>query len=272
MNSWRASTLLFLIFALEVGPIAQTSAKEWRTKEGCVYIDHPSNDGDSFRVKIGRRTYVIRLLWVDALETDNRYPDRVREQAEYFGITPQAALQIGREAARFTKEFLQKRPFTVYTQFIDAPSGGEKTREYAIVKCGETYLMEALVSNGLARIYGIQVMPPGGPSERRMRIRLRALEAEARQQRRGAWGLAASPQNPFEQLNRPPPIQPQIIRLERHVTLYSAEDAQRPLGTLRPGVEIRVLRAETAAMVRVRFTLEDGTVREGLLRRADLGI
>lgn len=259
------------IVLLCAAPDAEAS-KAWRTKEGCTLVENPANDGDSFHVRIGRRTYIIRLLWVDAPETDNRYPDRVAEQAAYFGISPEAAMRIGKEAQRFSLDFLRRQPFTVYTQFADARGASEKDRDYGIIKSGPVYLMEALVSNGLARIHGIQVMPPDGPSESVMRMRLRTLEAEAKRMRRGAWGLAGPALSRFDQLNQPAAVTPQTLTLTRHVSVFAPTDANRPLGTLRPGMEIQVVRAESVTHVLIRFPLEDGRRMEALARRADLGL
>lgn len=264
---WSALTIVWLFAA----PYAEAS-KAWRTKEECTLVENPANDGDSFHVRIGRRIYIVRLLWVDAPETDNRYPDRVAEQAAYFGITPEAVIRIGKEAQRFSLEFLRRQPFTVYTQFADARGASEKDRDYGIIKSGHVYLMEALVSNGLARIHGLQVMPPDGPSESVMRMRLRALEAEAKRMRRGAWGLAGPALSRFDQLNQPAAVKPQTITLTRHLAVFALTDANRTLGALRPGMEIQVVRAESVTHVRIRFAVEDGRRMEALARRADLGL
>lgn len=255
-----------------VAPLTASASKKWRVKENCTYVEHPSNDGDSFRVKIGNRTYILRLLWVDAPETDNRFPERVAEQAAYFGITPEDALRIGREATRFTREFLTRQPFTVFTQFENAPGASAKDREYAIVKSGNVYLMEALVSNGLARIHGLEEMPPDGPSVSSMRLRLRALEADAKRNRRGAWALAGAPVSRFEHLNRPPEVAPGRRALSRTTFVYSLEDPARPIGSLRAGAEIEVLGAVSVTDIRIRFRLPDGRTAEGLVRRQDLGL
>ncbi|MCS6770883.1 MAG: thermonuclease family protein [Kiritimatiellae bacterium] len=268
MNIRFAVALLF-VFAAMIPEVH--ASKKWRTKENCTLIEHPSNDGDSFRVRIGRRIYVLRLLWVDAPETDMRFPERVAEQAEYFGISTQEVLRIGQEASRFTREFLKSRPFTVYTQFEDARGAGEKERDYAIVKSGDTYLMEALVSNGLARIYGMQEMPPEGPSESTMRMRLRALESAARDQRRGAWALASRGFSPGDPRARLQPLEAGWRTLTRTVPVYAVEDPARMLGMLRAGTEIEILRTESPADVRIRFRLPDGRMMEAIARRADLG-
>lgn len=241
--------------------------KAWRTKEGCTLIENEANDGDSFHVKVSRRHYIFRLLWVDTPETENRFPERVAEQAEYFGITPEQARQIGKEAVKFSAAFL-KEPFTVYTQFDDAMGASDKDRDYAIIKSGDTYLMEALVSNGLARIHGLQEMPDDGPSVNAMRGRLKGLESDARKNRRGAWGLAAGNVLPPGLV----PVTQHQRTVQRTTAIFAADDPSRLLGNVTPGKTITVLRAESAVMVRVRIDLSDGRSVEGLCRRADLGL
>lgn len=155
----------FTVLSIFISLLVTTTwaEKDWREKLNCTLVEHESNDGDSFHVKVGTRTYVFRLLFIDAPETDRSFPERVAEQAAYWGITEAQAVQLGKEAARFTRDFLQK-PFTVFTQFDDAMGRGKKDRDYAIVRSGETDLAVALVSNGLARIYGKQECPRTAPA------------------------------------------------------------------------------------------------------------
>ncbi len=267
------SALVLLCLFSSIEP-AQ-AAKKWRVKEDCTLIANASNDGDSFHVRIGRRHYLLRLLWVDAPETDNRFPDRVAEQAAYFGISSEDAIKVGKEAARFSTAFLSRQPFTVYTQFADALGSSTRDRDYAIIKSGDTYLMDALVSNGLARIHGLQKVPPEGPSESVTRMRLKGLENDAKRNKRGAWAYAGAPANRmerFEQMNRPPEIKAQTIALTRAVQVYSLEDSSRMLGTLGAGMSVTILRAESLHMARIRFTLKDGRTMEAQARATDLGL
>lgn len=262
---------LFVAATFFLVPRAE-AAKKWRTKEDCTLIPNAANDGDSFHVRIGRRHYIIRLLWVDTPETDNSFPDRVEEQAKYFGISVQDTIRLGKQAAKFTDDFLKRQPFTVYTQFADARGMSARDRDYGIVKSGDTFLMEALVSNGLARIQGMQKMPPEGPSETIMRMRLKGLENDAKKNRRGGWGLSDAGLSRFELMNRPANISKQDMTLPRSTAVYSPEDSSRVLGTLRAGMNITVLAAEGPGMARIRFTLPDGRTIEGLARTSDLGL
>ncbi len=248
------------------------AAKKWRTKEGCALVENAANDGDSFHVRVNRRIYIFRLLWVDAPETDNRFPDRVAEQAAYFGISPEDALKAGRAAVEFSGDFLRRAPFTVFTQFDDAMGSSEKDRDYAVIKSGDTYLMEALVQNGLARIHGLQELPPDAPSVNAMRMRLKGLENEAKRSRRGAWAYAGPILSRFEQINRPPDIAEQTLTTSRALPVYSLLEPGRVIGTLAGGQTLTVLRAESVSMVRIRFSLPDGRTLEAQARRIDLGL
>lgn len=266
----RAILAMVLLSAL-LAPPAE-AAKKWRIKEGCTLIENEANDGDSFHVRVNKRHYIFRLLWVDTPESDDRFPDRVAEQAAYFGISPENAIKVGHEAVTFSAAFLGKQPFTVFTQFDDAMGSSEKDRDYAVIKSGETYLMEALVENGLARIYGHQELPDDGPSVNTMRMRLKGLEAEARKNKRGAWAYAGPALTPFEQLNQAPAIPQQAITTTRPLTIYSIQESGRVMGTLAAGKEITVLKADSVSMLRVRFTLSDGRTIEAQCRRVDVGL
>jgi endonuclease YncB( thermonuclease family) len=101
-----------------------------------------------------QKELIFRLYFVDTPEEERVYADRITEQAAYFGITPDAVIQIGRQASEFTKQALTKR-FTIYTRWRRALGRGAIWRYYAIVVTADgSDLNELLVSAGLARIYG----------------------------------------------------------------------------------------------------------------------
>ncbi|MEM7395334.1 MAG: hypothetical protein AAF492_23630, partial [Verrucomicrobiota bacterium] len=112
------------------------AANKWEVWERCtLYEDEYANDGDSFKVRKENATYVyvLRLYFVDAPETEDSFPERVKEQADYWGITEKQALKLGKEASKFTKKFLSK-PFTVYTRKEDARGRGKKNRYYCMIE------------------------------------------------------------------------------------------------------------------------------------------
>ena len=114
-------TLRVSIFTALLVPLlafAQTAppAQPFQRLDGCAYKPQRWDDGDSFHVILpDQKELIFRLYFVDTPEEERVYADRIAEQAAYFGITPDAAIQIGREASEFTKQALTK-PFTIYTQ------------------------------------------------------------------------------------------------------------------------------------------------------------
>jgi endonuclease YncB( thermonuclease family) len=166
------------------------AAEEWRTLTNCTLIQNRANDGDSFHVRHDRREYIFRLYFVDTPETDDRFPERVDEQAKYFHISKLNALAVGRQAARFTAHELIGH-FTVITRWQDARGQSKLPRQYAIIELHGKDLGEELVKQGLARIHGTKANRPDGPSAKEVIANLERLEQVAKEHHRGAWGFSA---------------------------------------------------------------------------------
>lgn len=253
----------WLLGALLVAGTQQAcAAKKWRLKEGCTLIDHPANDGDSFHVRVNKRHYLFRLYWVDTPETDLSLPERVAEQAAYFGLSPEETVKVGKEAEAFSRKFLQGS-FTVHTKFADAMGRSARDRDYAIIEKDGTYLHVELVRAGLARIHGLEEVSEDMPSLGTMRMRLKAAEAEAKREARGGWsrhrdgGKVAAYTGPYT--------------LPRSVTVLDLQDPTRALGVLRAGAGIEVLGPESTVLTRIRFQAGEAS-REGLCRTVELGL
>ncbi len=112
-------------------------AKPWHELEGCKLVSNKSNDGDSFHVLHEGNEYIFRLYFVDTPETamDSQMESRIADQAAYFRITTDQALEIGKDAAAFTSKRLSGT-FTVYTRFRRAPGRSNRPRYYAVVMVG----------------------------------------------------------------------------------------------------------------------------------------
>ena len=267
----RVNERYILLLACWLIPLACHAEKRWYTKVDCQLAPNESNDGDSFHVKVKGREYIYRLYFVDTPEAEYSLPERVKEQADYFGITdPKDAVKIGKEAADFTRKFLSKG-FTVYTKGADAMGRSDKDRDYAIVVVDGKDLGVALVEQGLARIYGQQEEPPDGPSISIMRSRLKIAEREAKEAKRGVWALAVPTLNRFEQLNAVPVIKEQTLVLPRTTPYFSLVD-RRHLGNMSQGTSVQILRAESTSMVRLRFESSPGKFYEVQCRREDLNL
>ena len=161
---------------------------KWVTLDNCILIPNASNDGDSFHVRAKRKEYIFRLYFADAPETDAGLADRLEEQARYFGITVAQTLQLGERARNFTNEKLSK-PFTVLTCREDALGRSKLERLYAIVRVDNMDLAEELVENGLARVHGTSATPTGLPQADGEWAKLERLEAEAKREEIGGWGV-----------------------------------------------------------------------------------
>ena len=147
----------------------------------------------------------------------------------------------------------------------------ELDRDYAMVEVDGKDLGVALVEQGLARIYGQQESPPDGPSISIMRSRLKTAERDAKEAKRGAWGIAGPKLSKFEQLNAIPDIKRQTVVLPRTTPYFSLLDKHH-LGNLPQGTSVLVLKAESTSMVRLRFESSPGKFYEVQCRREDLNL
>ena len=160
------------------------AAKPWQTLKACQLVESWQSDGDAFKVHWNGGDLTIRLYFADTPESDYRFMDRTRAQADYFGISEEQAVEIGKMAKEFTKNAL-KGGFSVRTRWQGVFSGQKGARKYGIVSVGGQDLAELLVANGLARIHGMGI---GGKTWQEVE-RLKVLEAEAKAEGRGAWGM-----------------------------------------------------------------------------------
>lgn len=187
--------LIFQLFSLAFITAGHASGVGWMELKNCRFVSNTINDGDSFMVKHDATTYVFRLYWIDTPEIHGEYPERIREQAEYFGLEDKEVIQIGREAKLFSRDFL-KGKLTAFTQWENGQGTGQ--RYYAIMSSDRGGLIEALVQNGLARIYGYSKSWPEETSIDVFRRKLWKLEKQAKDQKLGAWRDHIEAWNPFE--------------------------------------------------------------------------
>ncbi|MCU0896930.1 MAG: thermonuclease family protein [Burkholderiales bacterium] len=189
----RIASAALAALLLVVAPVrlaaAEVASGTWVRLTDCRYVDAEGNDGDSFHVRCGVGDFIVRLYFVDTPETDLRYPERVREQSRHFGISTDAAMRVGHEASAATREAL-RQPFLVWTRWASAQGRSKLPRYYAFVETNRSDLAESLVARGLARTKGATARHPAGESARARLQRLRAIEAQARVERRGAWATA----------------------------------------------------------------------------------
>jgi len=158
-------------------------AAEWETWRDCRLATFEYYDGDSFHVTKGGKDKIFRLYAVDTAETSNEYPERVKEQQDFFRATEEEILAGGKKATEFTRRLLQ-RPFTVETQWVDAKGASRAQRFFAKITLSDgSDLGVRLVEAGLARSYGMQEGLPGSYI-----AKLDQAQARARRSRLGVWG------------------------------------------------------------------------------------
>jgi endonuclease YncB( thermonuclease family) len=186
---WHTTTIALVLFVV-LTPGWAAEKKEWVTLSNCQYVAGKDNDGDSFRVSCGTNELIVRLYFVDAPETNLRYPERTREQSEYFGTTLDETMKAGRKASDTVRELLQE-PFVIRTRRASAAGRSTEPRYYAFVEMGGKSLAELLVSQGLARTKGVITNLPTGESWKAYAEKLHALESDARQKRLGIWASSA---------------------------------------------------------------------------------
>ncbi|MDO8723848.1 MAG: thermonuclease family protein [Syntrophales bacterium] len=178
-----------LLVTFSAGSAAER--REWVALTDCRYVAAKDNDGDSFLVHCGAKEFIVRLYFVDAPETNLSYPERTREQSEYFGVTLDEAMKAGAKAGE-TVQTMLREPFVVETRWASAAGRSREPRYYAFVEVGGERLIETLVSKGLARTKGVFPNLPTGEKAKTYAEKLERLEREARQKRLGVWASSAS--------------------------------------------------------------------------------
>jgi len=189
-RSFRFRRLAARAIAPAIAAFAASAGAQWTAIRNARLDEARYYDGDSFELFTARSRRVYRLYFVDAPETDESFPDRVREQAEYWRIPPERVLQLGEEARRFAREFL-KDGATVHHRREEA--GGRGDRTFCYIESDGRGLDEALVEAGLARVFGKGANLPDGTPEEQHWERLRAAERRARAARVGGWADRTRP-------------------------------------------------------------------------------
>ncbi|MDD2239243.1 MAG: thermonuclease family protein [Kiritimatiellae bacterium] len=271
--------LALLVLACSA-PHHALAAKKWREYTGCRLIPHSGNDGDSFHVKPSNRKsrYLFRLYFVDTPESEKSLPERLQEQADYFGIADiKDIVKLGKEATKFTEQFLADGNFTVHSRLSDALGRSSKDRNYGMILSADGRdLGYELVRNGLARIHGMPTNLSDLDAYKRSSANwqkyLRGAEAQAKNEKLGGWAYA-SPTSRLDALFAPREVEEQDVVLSRTISIYPTDPSQtRPIGRLNPGVTVHVIKGISPDRAQVKFTTSNGKTYEGSARFIDLGL
>ena len=184
------------LFADKFTPV-KTSGAGMELLSKCRLITGRNNDGDSFHVKHEKGETEFRLYFVDTPESEFKtYRDgddngkRLDQQADYFGLTRDQVIKVGKEGKVFTKNLLLKGDFKVLTKWEDVVRPG---RSYCLVivkwEGREVYLHELLLNQGLVRNITGGCDMPQGRSWKEQRKYLDKWEKEVKAKGVGAWGM-----------------------------------------------------------------------------------
>lgn len=182
--------IVLLVFAIVLPALA---IEELRKFPGCTLVATEWADGDSFSVRFpDGKQQTIRLYGVDCIEThvngDDSNARRLRDQRRYFGIDDILTAKSFGETAKSETQRILSKPFTVHTIFADGRGDGRFERIYAFVETSEGKdLSGSLVSQGLARAFGVVRQLPDGTSGNEWREQLADLELIAARTGKGAW-------------------------------------------------------------------------------------
>ena len=238
------------------------ASKPWDELTDCRLLAHYGNDGDSFHVEHKGKEYIFRLCFVDCAETSDSYEDRVKAQAKWWGIEVKDVLRYGAEATAFTRDLL-KGTFTVFTRYEDARGKSSMKRNFAMIRVGDRYLCEHLVTAGLARTYGYPVVTPTGQAAKSFRSHLDDLEKRAKKARKGAWATndlkgAGDSEDAGSGAQ---------YTLTRQVAAYADTPAATFMGNLKAGALIFVPGQAAGPMVKLRGPLHGRVVSVQCRRR-----
>jgi competence protein ComEA len=180
-----------LLVLLLIGP--SLSSAQLTKIPDCQMVPTEWADGDSFAVRLpDGKEQTIRLYGADCIEMhvqgDDSNARRLRDQRRHFGIDDILVAKAMGEAARVATLKKLAEPFTIHTSFADGRGDGRFSRVYAFVVAADgDDLTEWLVSQGLARAFGVVRQLPDGTRGNEWREQLADLELTAARAARGAW-------------------------------------------------------------------------------------
>ncbi len=263
----NAYLLGVFLFALQASCWA---VAPWVTLENCTLATNAYNDGDSFHVRHDGREFIFRLYFVDTPEPDDGFLERVRDQAGYFGVSIPTVVHVGTEASAFVQNQLANQSFTVITRWQGAQGRSKLPRFYAFIQVAGQDLGKMLVSQGLARVYGVRATLPDGTRAETARAALLALEDTARHARLGAWTTARQ-LNVVEARAEALRSETKVLMAPHTISTFTAEIPRQRFGRITRDTHVHLLEEYPDGWVRVAYEA-DGQPQEGVCLRWELGL
>lgn len=174
------------------GEVGRAPLPEFKVFPKARLIESRTNEADSLRIKVSETEdeHVFVLYFVDALDASSTHPQRVQDQARYFGVSSQRVVEEGQKAVAYVTQLLKERSFIVMTRWEEVPG---LSRYYALVLVENSpgkwvYLADLLVQRGYARVAGLTTsLPSDARSMNDYALELQALRKRAEQQKAGIW-------------------------------------------------------------------------------------
>ena len=157
-----------------------------------TFVDDPTNTGDHFLVSADGRQFSVRLLWITSPTPTADDKALHKKLAEYFKITPEDSVSVGRLAQDFTAAYLKDKPLRILTR-------GRKEKGALLATVIPADLGDfagILIDNGLAMINPPTATTAGLKRAEQTAIdMLRERETAARNRAvpPGAWSFATKP-------------------------------------------------------------------------------
>jgi hypothetical protein len=127
-------------------------------------VDHPDNEPDSFRMRLGKEEAVFCLYFVDAFALSKDKPESLQVQTNrYVKVDPTMVAELKREAYRYAMDLITKKPTKLYTRW-ERHSDGKRyfaLLEIEIEKGKKAYLGDLLLRQGYAKVGGVTCEVPG---------------------------------------------------------------------------------------------------------------
>ena len=158
-------------------------------------IESRANEADTLRIKVSdtEDEHIFVLYFVDAPDISLTHPQRVQDQARYFGVSSQRVVEEGQRAVQYVTQLLKEHPFTVMTRWEEVPG---LSRFYALILVEispgkQVYLADLLVQQGYARVAGVTSnLPADARSISDYALELQELRKRAQQSKAGIWAAS----------------------------------------------------------------------------------
>lgn len=182
---------------VERGLAAKPVSAVFQVVPGAVLVETRANEADTLRMKVGDEEHIFVLYFVDALEASDTHPQRIHDQAKWFGLDETGhgvIIETGLEALAYVGRLLTTSRFSVITRWERVPN---TIRYYALISVehqpgkAPVWLADLLIGEGYGRVHGLTTPFPAASDSRTIPEYLqdlKRLSQDARRRKAGIWG------------------------------------------------------------------------------------